>query len=84
MVEAGLTPTETLAAATSRAAEMFGEGDVFGIIEPGKRAGQLLLVATPISLLAQEARHPLQALSCSPAAAGDRAITMSSADREAK
>lgn len=49
LVEAGLTPMEALTTATSRAAEMLGEGDVFGTIEPGKRADVLILAADPLS-----------------------------------
>ena len=35
--------------ATRRAAEMLGEGDVFGTIEPGKRADLLILTADPLA-----------------------------------
>lgn len=35
-------------AATSRAAEMLCEGDIFGTIEPGKRADLLVLDADPL------------------------------------
>lgn len=49
LVEAGLTPMEALTTATSRAAEMLGEGDVFGTIEPGQRADVLILAADPLS-----------------------------------
>jgi len=48
MVEGGLTPMEALVVATRRAAEMLGEGDVFGTIEPGKRADILILEADPL------------------------------------
>lgn len=48
MVEAGLTPMEAITVATSRAAEMLGEEDVFGTIEPGKRADLLILAADPL------------------------------------
>jgi imidazolonepropionase-like amidohydrolase len=48
MVEAGLTPMEALQAATRRAAEMMREEDVWGTIEPGKRADLLLLSEDPL------------------------------------
>lgn len=48
MVEAGLTPTEALVIATRRPAEMLGEEEVFGTIEPGRRADLLLLFADPL------------------------------------
>ncbi len=48
MVEAGLTPMEALVIATRRAAEMLGEEDVFGTLEPGKRADLLVLGADPL------------------------------------
>lgn len=48
MVEAGLTPMEALVAATRTAAEMMKKEDVFGTIEPGKRADLLVLSANPL------------------------------------
>ncbi len=48
MVEAGLTPMEALVAATRRAAEMLGAEDVFGTMEPGKRADLLVLGGDPL------------------------------------
>jgi imidazolonepropionase-like amidohydrolase len=48
LVEAGLTPMEAITAATRRAAEMLGEEDEFGTIEPGKRADLLILGANPL------------------------------------
>jgi imidazolonepropionase-like amidohydrolase len=48
MVEAGLTPMEALVAATRRAAEMLGAEDVFGTVEPGKRADLLILGSDPL------------------------------------
>ena len=48
MVEAGLTPMESLVAATRRAAEMLGAEDVFGTVEPGKRADPLVLGSDPL------------------------------------
>jgi imidazolonepropionase-like amidohydrolase len=48
MVEAGLTPMEALVTATRRPAEMLGEQDVFGTVEPGKRADLLILSANPL------------------------------------
>lgn len=48
MVEAGLTPMEALVTATRRPAEMLGEEEVFGTIEPGKRADLLVLSANPL------------------------------------
>lgn len=48
MVQAGLTPMEALIAATRRPAEMLGKADIFGTIEPGKRADLLVLDADPL------------------------------------
>lgn len=48
MVEAGLTPIEALVIATRRPAEMLGEEDVFGTVEPGKRADLVVLDANPL------------------------------------
>src|SRR5690606_12136805 len=48
MVEAGLTPMEALVAATRRAAELLGEEDAWGTIEPGMRADLLILAANPL------------------------------------
>ena len=48
MVEAGLTPMEALVAATRRAAEMLGAEEVFGTVEPGKRADLLVLGSDPL------------------------------------
>jgi imidazolonepropionase-like amidohydrolase len=52
MVEAGLTPMEALVASTRRAAEMMKQEDVFGTIEPGKRADLLVHGRQPSE------RHP--------------------------
>ena len=48
LVEAGLTPGEALAAATTNAAAMIGAGHEFGTIEPGKRADLVILRANPL------------------------------------
>ena len=48
MVEAGLTPMEALVAATRRAAEMLEAEDIFGTVEPGKRADLLILGRDPL------------------------------------
>jgi imidazolonepropionase-like amidohydrolase len=48
LVRAGLTPMEAIQAATKRAAEMIGEDDDFGTIEPEKRADLLILGANPL------------------------------------
>lgn len=48
LVRAGLTPMQAIISATRRAAEMIGEGDEFGTIEPGKRADLLILGANPL------------------------------------
>ncbi len=52
LVRAGLTPMQALMAATARAAEMIGESDGFGTIEPGKRADLLILDANPLEDIA--------------------------------
>lgn len=48
LVEAGLTPMEALISATRRAAEMMGNEDTLGTVEPGKRADLLILGANPL------------------------------------
>ena len=48
LVEAGLTPSEAIAAATSNAAAHLGLEDV-GTIEPGKVADMVLLSADPLA-----------------------------------
>lgn len=48
LVEAGLTPMEALMSATSGAAELLGQEDVFGTIQPGMRADLLILAADPL------------------------------------
>jgi imidazolonepropionase-like amidohydrolase len=47
MVEAGVTPSQAIVAATSRAAEFLGLSDR-GLIAPGKRADLLVLDANPL------------------------------------
>ena len=42
LVKSGMTPTEVLASATSKTAEVFGIND-FGMIEKGKKAVLLLI-----------------------------------------
>ncbi|HVS15086.1 MAG TPA: amidohydrolase family protein [Thermoanaerobaculia bacterium] len=53
LVQAGLTPTEAIEAATRRAAEILNAEDEFGTIEPGKRADLLILRANPL----EDIRH---------------------------
>ncbi len=48
LVEAGLTPMEALVTTTKRSAEMMGDEDTFGTVEPGKRADLLILSANPL------------------------------------
>ena len=48
MVKAGLTPMQTLVAATSMAANCTGDGKQIGSIEPGKWADLLVLNANPL------------------------------------
>ena len=48
VVEAGLTPGAALAASTRDAARFVGDLEVWGTIEPGKRADLLLLDANPL------------------------------------
>ena len=47
MVEAGMTPSQVIVAATSRAAEFTGLADR-GSLVPGKRADLLVLDANPL------------------------------------
>jgi imidazolonepropionase-like amidohydrolase len=47
-VAAGLTPGEALAAATSGPARYFGEWELAGTVEAGKRADLVLLEANPL------------------------------------
>lgn len=47
-VQSGLTPEETLMAATSNAAEFLGQLDEFGVVAAGRRADLLLLDADPL------------------------------------
>ncbi|HEY2516477.1 MAG TPA: amidohydrolase family protein [Polyangiaceae bacterium] len=46
---AGIKPSEILAAATIRGAELFGVASEYGTITPGKRANLLLLRADPLA-----------------------------------
>lgn len=46
LVQAGMTPTEVLASATSRSAEVFGIND-FGTVAEGKKASLLLIEGRP-------------------------------------
>jgi hypothetical protein len=48
LVEAGLTPFETLRAATRNAAEFLALGDQRGTIAPGQKADLVLLAANPL------------------------------------
>jgi len=48
LVEAGLTPAEAIVCATRNAAEVLGDAQNRGTLEPGKRADFLLLTASPL------------------------------------
>lgn len=48
LADAGLTPYESLRAATADAAEFMNKADDFGTITPGKRADLLLVSANPL------------------------------------
>ena len=48
MVQSGLTPMQTIVAATSAAAECHGRGGQFGSIQPGASADLLVLKANPL------------------------------------
>jgi imidazolonepropionase-like amidohydrolase len=48
MVQSGLTPMQTIVAATSAAAECHGRGGQFGSIQPGASADLLVLNANPL------------------------------------
>ncbi len=48
LVEAGLTPSEALAAATTGPARFFGEADTSGRIDAGQQADLVLLDANPL------------------------------------
>ena len=47
LVDAGLTPLETITVATRNAARLVGEEDQWGTLEPGKRADLLLVDGRP-------------------------------------
>lgn len=49
LVDAGLTPMQALVAATRRPAELLGEEDEFGTVEPGRRADLLVLSDDPLA-----------------------------------
>jgi hypothetical protein len=49
LVRAGLSPMETIMAATRRPAERLGKSEVFGTIAPGRDADMLLLAADPLA-----------------------------------
>ena len=49
LVQAGLSPLEALASATSEAARFLGQQDEFGTVEPGRRADLVLLNRDPLA-----------------------------------
>jgi imidazolonepropionase-like amidohydrolase len=49
LVEAGLSPYEALEAGTRNAALALGKANIFGTIEPGKRADLILLKSNPLN-----------------------------------
>ena len=49
LVQAGLSPLEALASATSEVARFLGQQDEFGTVEPGKRADLVLLNRDPLA-----------------------------------
>ena len=55
-VEAGLSTEQALAAATREAARFVGQEEVWGTVEPGKRADLLLLEADPLNDIAATRR----------------------------
>jgi imidazolonepropionase-like amidohydrolase len=55
-VKAGLTPMEAIVCATHNAAEVIGDGQNRGTLEPGKRADFLLLAANPLDDIANTTR----------------------------
>ena len=55
LVRAGLTPKAALAAATREAAAFVGQGEVWGTIEPGKRADLVLLRRNPLESISATA-----------------------------
>lgn len=56
MVENGMTPQAALEASTKAAADLLGIQDQVGTIEVGKRAGMVLMKATPLGP-GRPARH---------------------------
>jgi imidazolonepropionase-like amidohydrolase len=50
MAENGFTPTQSLVAATSSAAELMGLQDELGTIAPGKRADLVIVGGDPFEL----------------------------------
>jgi imidazolonepropionase-like amidohydrolase len=48
MVESGMTPMQTLVAATGAAADCYGKAGQFGTIQPGASADLLVLAANPL------------------------------------
>ncbi|MHC4752414.1 MAG: amidohydrolase family protein [Planctomycetota bacterium] len=56
LVEAGLTPYETLVAATRNPAEALGQPDIFGTVTVSKRADLILVSANPIDDIANASR----------------------------
>ena len=58
LVEAGLSPAEAIAAATSPAAAFLGLSEELGTIETGKRADLVLLDGDPLADIANTRRLP--------------------------
>jgi imidazolonepropionase-like amidohydrolase len=52
MVEAGMTPMQSIVASTKMGAELLGLGDSLGILEPGRLADLVMIDGDPLSDIA--------------------------------